>query len=223
MALSDFDRNLLQRCLQRQARSWEDFVDRFLGLVIHVINHTAQTRSIRLMPQDVEDLAAEIFLNIVQNDFAVLRRFRGHSSLATYLTIVARRVAVRHLIKEKIASPLAASLQADPTQPDSYDSSHVSDPRSTFILNAPADDPRMTRTDPAPAPEERMSNHEEVLRLLNTLDLQAAQIVRMYHMEGKTYREISDLVGVPENSIGPTLSRARIKMRDLGVNTPLNS
>ncbi|MCP3692531.1 MAG: sigma-70 family RNA polymerase sigma factor, partial [Planctomycetaceae bacterium] len=118
---------------------------------------------------------------------------------------------------------LAEPLQADPAQPGSHDSSHVSDTRSTFILNAPSDDPRMTRTDPAPAPEERMSNHEEVLRLLNTLDLQAAQIVRMYHMEGKTYREISGLVGVPENSIGPTLSRARIKMRELGVNTPLNS
>ena len=101
MALSDFDRNLLDRCLQRQPRSWENFVDRFLGLVIHVINHTAQSRSIRLMPQDVEDLAAEIFLTIVQDDLAVLRRFKGQSSLATYLTVVARppRVAPAEMLR----------------------------------------------------------------------------------------------------------------------------
>jgi RNA polymerase sigma-70 factor (ECF subfamily) len=41
----------------------------------------------------------------------------------------------------------------------------------------------------------------------------------MYHLEGKTYDEISRKTGVPENSIGPTLSRARAKMRRHGVDT----
>ena len=30
MALSEIDRNLLQRCLARKPRAWEDFVDRFM-------------------------------------------------------------------------------------------------------------------------------------------------------------------------------------------------
>ena len=223
MALSDFDRNLLDRCLQRQPRSWENFVDRFLGLVIHVINHSAQSRSIRLMPQDVEDLAAEIFLTIVQDDLAVLRRFKGQSSLATYLTVVARRVAVRQLVKHKLGSQLSdpADTESQSRSPES--TSHPSETRRTFILNAPSNDPKFQRTDPGLAPEERLSNHEEVSRLLDGLDLQAAQIVRMYHLEGKTYREISRLAGVPENSIGPTLSRARAKMRQQDIDTPLNS
>ena len=53
MSLSDIDRDLLQRCLCNGARAWEDFVDRFLGLVIHVINHTSESRSVRLSDQDV--------------------------------------------------------------------------------------------------------------------------------------------------------------------------
>ena len=223
MALSEFDRNLLDRCLQRQPRSWENFVDRFLGLVIHVINHTAQSRSIRLMPQDVEDLAAEIFLNVVQDDFAVLRRFQGQSSLATYLTVVARRVAVRQLVKHKLGSQSSAPADSESQSRSSAATSHPSDTRRTFILNAPSDDPKFQRTDPGPTPEERLSNHEEVSRLLDGLDLQTAQIVRMYHLEGKSYREISTLAGVPENSIGPTLSRARAKMRQQNIDTPLNS
>jgi RNA polymerase sigma-70 factor (ECF subfamily) len=40
-----------------------------------------------------------------------------------------------------------------------------------------------------------------------------AKIVRQYHIEGRTYREISNGLGVPENSIGPALSRARAKLR----------
>jgi len=45
VALSEIDRNLLQRCLARKPRAWEDFVDRFMGLVVHVVNHSAQSRS----------------------------------------------------------------------------------------------------------------------------------------------------------------------------------
>src|SRR4051812_26887822 len=87
VALSEIDRSLLDRCLNRKGRAWEDFVDRFMGLVVHVINHTAQCRSINLSAADREDLAAEVFLAIVDNDMAVLRHFRGRSSLATYLTV----------------------------------------------------------------------------------------------------------------------------------------
>ena len=97
MALSEIDRSLLDRCLNRKPRGWEDFVDRFMGLVVHVINHTAQCRSTNLSAADREDLAADVFLAIIDNDMAVLRHFRGKSSLATYLTVVARRVVVRKL------------------------------------------------------------------------------------------------------------------------------
>ena len=98
---------LLERCLGRKPRAWEDFVDRYMGLVMHVINHSAQARSIRLSNEDREDLCAEVCMALVRKDFAVLRRFRGQSSLATYLTVVARRIVVKHLLASKSAARLA--------------------------------------------------------------------------------------------------------------------
>lgn len=185
MALSEIDRNLLERCLARTTRAWEDFVDRFMGLVVHVVNHTAQSRSLRLTPQDREDLCAEVFLAIIRDDFAVLRNFRGQSSLATYLTVVARRVVVREMLRRQTRSnlPASTSLVASAMQPDGRDS------------------------------ERRSSDREEVEQLLRQLDGHEATIVRMYHLEGKSYQEISTAVGIAENSVGPTLSRARQKMR----------
>src|SRR3954471_17723985 len=106
VALSEIDRSLLDRCMSRKTRAWEDFVYRFMGLVVHVINHTAQCRSINLSAADREDLAAEVFLAIVDNDMAVLRHFRGRSSLATYLTVIARRVVVRKLVEGRSNVPL---------------------------------------------------------------------------------------------------------------------
>lgn len=185
MGLADINRKLLQRCLDRQPDAWEEFVDRFLGLVVHVIHHTAQSRSIVPSPEDVEELASEVFLALVDRDLAILRHFRGESSLATYLTVVARRVVVRELLRRRTA----ASLQ------------------SIAARQRPADEGDST--------EERLSNREQVERLLQALDSPEAEIMRLYHLEGKSYREISSQVGMPENSVGPTLSRARAKLRQV--------
>ena len=193
VALSEIDRNLLQRCLERKPRAWEDFVDRFMGLIVHVINHTAQSRSVRLRPEDREDLCAEVFLTIVKNDLALLRRFRGESSLATYLTVVARRVVVRAMLDRKTAARLGNGDSQEAVQ-------SVADTHGSV--------------------EDRIESQEEVERLLAGLTDQEADVVRLYHLEGKSYQEISTGVGVPMNSIGPILSRARAKMRGAGVGQP---
>jgi RNA polymerase sigma-70 factor (ECF subfamily) len=193
VALSEIDRNLLERCLARKPRAWEDFVDRFMGLVVHIVSHTAQARSIRLAPEDRDDLTAEVFLNLIKSDFAILRHFRGQSSLATYLTVVARRIVVRTLLQQRPSTPLGdAGMRGSGASP----------------------------VDAWPEPAERVSNREEVERLLGDLHENEARVVRMFHLEGKTYQEISTLTGVPENTIGPMLSRARAKMRRAGVNQP---
>lgn len=184
MALSEIDKNLLDRCLARKPGSWEDFVDRFLGLVTHVVNHTAQSRSMKLSPQDREDLCADVFLSIVRDEFAVLKHFRAQCSLSTYLTVIARRVAVRELLQKKTLGRLSLGATDATLEPDA-NGSH----------------------------EQRVSNREEVDRLLDGLQDSEARVVRLYHLEGLSYQEISAAVGMPENSIGPTLSRARERMR----------
>jgi RNA polymerase sigma-70 factor (ECF subfamily) len=157
-----------------------------MGLVVHVANHTATARGIRLSEADREDLCAEVFLAIVRNNFALLRNFRAKSSLATYLTVVARRIVVKELLAR-----VAAASSGDGT------SSPVSD----------------QIPDPGVSAEKRVADREELQRMLSGLQATEARVVQMYHLDGRTYREISSTVGVPENSIGPILSRAREKLR----------
>ena len=112
MALTNLDRDLLKRCLAHQPGAWNDFVDRFLGLIYHVVHHTAHLRSTPLQPEDTEDLAAEVLLQIVANDYAVLRQFRGNSSLATYLTVIARRICVHELARRVAAREVQPAADA---------------------------------------------------------------------------------------------------------------
>jgi RNA polymerase sigma-70 factor, ECF subfamily len=134
-----------------------------------------------------------VFMAILADDHAALRRFRGQSSLATYLTVISRRVVVKELLKRRIVA----------NQAEAGDMQQVEDH--------------------AHAADERMTNHDEVHRLLGELDGEEADIVRLYHLEGKSYHEISQETGVPENSIGPALSRARAKMRRAGLDTAASS
>ena len=186
MALTEIDRNLLKRCLAREPGAWKDFVDRFIGLFVHVIQHTAHVRSVKLTPHDVDDLCADVFLALLADDFAVLRRFRSKSSLATYLTVVARRVVVREMARKRMAEALG----------------HVNSQTQGTLESASR-----------PIEHQRIDDREEVQRLLEDLGDADAEIVRQFHLEGKSYREISNRLGIPENSIGPTLSRARDRMR----------
>jgi RNA polymerase sigma-70 factor, ECF subfamily len=188
VALSEIDKQLLKRCLDREPRAWEDFVDRFIGLVIHVINHTGNSRSIQISAQDREDFTAEVFLAILADDFAILKRFRGASSLATYLTVIARRVVVRELLKRKISAVAPGESGILQLGHGKNGNGHLSS-------------------------EERFDNRDEVQKLMNSLPREEAEVVRLYHLEGKSYHEISAHMSIPENSIGPTLSRARAHMR----------
>jgi RNA polymerase sigma-70 factor (ECF subfamily) len=184
VALTNLDRDLLRRCLAHQPGAWNDFVDRFLGLIYHVVHHTSHLRSTPMRPEDIEDLAAEVLLQIVANDYAVLRQFKGKCSLATYLTVISRRICVHEMARR------GAAREVQPGG-DHGELEHEEDmPRSPGLESL-----------------------EEVERLLSKLPSREREVVRLHYIEGRSYEEISTELGVPVNSIGPILSRARKRLR----------
>jgi RNA polymerase sigma-70 factor (ECF subfamily) len=169
------DAELVAACIAGAPGAWDAFVDRFGGLLFHVADRTARQRGTTLGAADRDDAVAAVLLELLRGDAAALRAFAGRSSLATYLTVITRRVTVRHL------------LAAAGGQPAGSDPSH----------------------DPRPAVRDR----EEVEALLGSLDEDEARLVRLHHLEGRSYGEISRATGLPLGSIGPALSKARDKMR----------
>ena len=164
-------------------------MDRYIGLFIHVVRHTAHARSVRLAQEDLDDLCADIFVGLLADNYAILRRFRGRSSLATYLTVVARRIVVRQMSRRSITE--AAGQASRPAA--------------------------VQQTNAGPDEVQRIDDRQEIDELLRELPENDARIVRAFHLEGKSYRQISDALGVPQNSIGPTLSRALRRLRRQNV------
>jgi RNA polymerase sigma-70 factor (ECF subfamily) len=186
VALTAVDRTLLTRCLNHEVGAWNDFVDRFLGLVYHVIHYTTHVRGATLRPEDVEDLAAEIMLQIVAKDYAILRQFRGQCSLASYLTVIARRICIHELDAQ-------ASKREVQSAVDGLDDVEADEPAKAMG---------------------GLESFEQVQQLLRRLPARERAVVRLFYLESRSYEEISTELNIPVNSIGPILARARQKMRE---------
>ena len=184
MPLTSIDRTLLQRCLQHHRGAWNDFVDRYLGLIYHVIHFTSYQRSVPLQPEDIEDIAAEVLLQIVANNYAVLNQFRGESSLSAYLTVIARRICVQELSRRAAQADVKARAKERA----------VAEDRGRHAAGG-------------------LETLEEVHRLLRRLPSREREVVRMFYLEGRSYEEISTALHLPVNTIGPVLSRARKKLQ----------
>ncbi len=194
MALTEIDRRLLKQCLARVPGAWEDFVDRFIGLIVHVIRHAAHARSVPLTPDDVDDLCSEVFVALLRDDFAVLRAFRGNCALSTYLTVVARRVVVKEITRRRKAEAMG----------------HVMAHQAALEMAADAH-----------PEEDRLERADEVRKLLERLPPHDARVVRMFYLDGLSYQRISAELGIPENSIGPILSRARELLKSVRETSPV--
>lgn len=187
-ALAEADRRLADACVSGAAGAWEALVERFGGLISHAATRAARQRGFSVGPADRDDLVAEIILELLRNDSAALRGFRGGSSLATYLVVIARRTTARRL---------AAAL---------------SEPRRS---RTGAGEAARSRSDDSA----RRADREHLESLLAGLDEPEARLVRLHHIEQRSYGEISQITGLPLGSIGPALSRARDKLRRFAGDT----
>jgi len=178
------DRDLVAACLAKSPGSWDRFVGRFGHLIGAVVARTASRRQISLSPADSDDLVAEVFAELIVRDAAALRMFSGRSTLTTYLTVIARRVAVRKLQQRRRATAALSLSDAGPL---------------------PAD--------PATPATETTALREEVEHWLAPLSEDDRRLVRMHELEGHSYGDIARETGIPINSIGPRLSRARAMIR----------
>lgn len=182
MPLTDIDRKLLSDLLTGQTGTWKLFVDRFTSLILQVIQHTAQAHSLRLNADDVEDLCADTFAELLLRDMAALRSFRGRCSLATYLGVITRRVVVRKLTRHRFLQAMG----------------HVNAHQAAVDF-ASGDESAIRQ----------IEHRDQVENLYSRLPDEGRKVLHWLYFEGLNYQQIAERLGRPLNSIGPLVSRFR--------------
>jgi RNA polymerase sigma factor (sigma-70 family) len=69
---------------------WEALFVSCLGTIDSIVLALARARGLK--PEDAADLASLVRLHLLRDNYAVLRKFQGRSSLKTYLAVVIHRV-----------------------------------------------------------------------------------------------------------------------------------
>ena len=179
------DLRLAAEMIAGDERAWTTFVTKYAGLVRSRVARIAVTCGFQPDGTLVDDLAAEVFSALLNNNAAALRAYAGRSSLATYLGVIASRVAIKKSIQ-------LGQVVADPN-PDDHVDHHNKNPEQQLIGH-----------------EER----DQLLTLIESLPDKQQAIVRLFYFEGRSYEQISSLLKIPIGSIGPTLKRAEAKLRN---------
>lgn len=186
MPLTENDRQLINRLLSGSSAGWVEFVDRYSPLVTQVIRHTAHAHSLKLSNDDTEDLTADVFAALLERDMGAIRGFRGRSSFATYLTVVIRRVALRKLTQRRYMQAFG----------------HVQVHQASISEAASVD-----------KGARQVEAKDEVDSLMVRLPESLKSVVSAFFIDGKSYLQISKRLGLPINSIGPMIARAKAVLR----------
>lgn len=179
------DERALSRFLAGDVLGFEQIVRHYSGMVFSL--------AARLVgPADAEDVVQETFLRAWHG----LGRFRGESSLKTWLYAIAlNRARARH----GTLSRLRAVFIPGKTRED--------DP---FASLDDAADPALSPEDNAVLAERRRRLREA----LRTLPDEFRTAVVLRDLEGLSYEEVADVLGVPIGTVRSRLARGRALLKE---------
>jgi len=176
------DRILVNVVIAGDPEARDYFVDRFSNFVWSIL-----VRDLRLKRELAEDLHAETFLRILEDDCRRLRNWSGEGNFVNYLGPIVRNLAMDHF-----RSPGVRRL--DP------------EGESTFEPVAGEPDPERL----AEAAEQRRLLHEA----LEDLTVRDRELIQRRHFDEQSYREIAEGMGYEISSVGVLLARAERRLKN---------
>lgn len=187
----ELERELARRLARGEPEAWAEFVRRYVRLAVHVVRETLIEKTGRASEEDVDDVVHEVYAHFVDRNFRVFARLREPYNLKAWVAVAARRKALDFCKRRTLRTV-------------SLDQPLEHDPRSALLERIGG--------------REALAglDAEEVRTTLSRAELNPKErlLVTLAFFRDMNYSEISDFMGIPENSIGPTLRRALDKLRE---------
>lgn len=186
MPMSD-PAHLIRGCIKGDKTSWESFVKIYGKLVNNAIKKTFKTYCRDDLLPEVDDVFQDVFKKLLEHDYHALKGLRKETSLEPWLCTIAHNKALDYLRKKK--SPAQLPLL------------EIGEPKI-----------------PYPRQQEEQVMMKEVLELLEKvldgLKPQERLIFTLFYLDGRGYKDIAEIMGLPMNTVATKLFRVRNKMRD---------
>jgi RNA polymerase sigma-70 factor (ECF subfamily) len=135
---------------------------------------------------DNEDMFQEVFLQV----FKSLKRFRADSRLSSWIGSIAHNVCVDYLRRKKKSRDLYSR------EPDESGQFKYS-------------------TDKSWQKYDQADLNNWVLEAISGLPLSYRTVVTLYHLDERSYAEISEITGMPDGTVKSYISRGRTMLREI--------
>lgn len=180
----DEDHELVRAVLDGDATAYRGLVERYQGRIYSVCYGMVRNR------EDARDLAQEAFVKAFKN----LSRFRFGASFYTWLCRIAMNVSIDHLRRQKVR------------RADEYDDGIASrDSAGVISLTHHKNNPGKDL--------ERKRLHAKILEAMEELPDEQKQVIVLREIEGLAYKEIAEVMGIPEGTVMSRLYYARKKLQ----------
>lgn len=185
---SAINQRLFERCRRGDASAWEELVQQYVRLV-----HSVPVRH-GLAPDEVEDVAQDVFLALAKN----LNQIENPDALPGWLSTTARRLSWRAVQKSRRESPVDEDALAA-----------VAEARSN-VLNI-SQMPTMSEL------LHGWERQEILAQGFQHLGERCRDLLSMIFLAPSepSYDDISQALGISKGSIGPTRNRCLEKLREI--------
>lgn len=182
------NKKLFERCRHGDTSAWEELVNQYVRLV-----HSVPVRH-GLAPDEVEDVAQDVFLALAKN----LNQIENPDALPGWLSTTARRLSWRAVQKSRREAPL-----------DEDGLSAVAESRSSVLGISQM--PTMSEL------QHGWERQEVLAQGFQHLGDRCRELLAMMFLAPNepSYDEISQELGISKGSIGPTRNRCLEKLREI--------
>jgi RNA polymerase sigma-70 factor (ECF subfamily) len=181
---------LVQRCVAGDLEAWRELTRRYGALVAHAVRNVLQRVLKHADPSAVDDAAQSVWLSLCADNCRRLRGFQMKSALSTWLTVLSSRKALDYIRTEMRKGALRT-------------------------VHLDGEDRDLVKELRAPETEERFSLDDVFVlhEALEKLGEEDRLILKMYYLDGLSYRSIAETLRVAPNTVSSYILRAREKLK----------
>ena len=178
--------NLIAGCIKGDKASWEAFVKNYGKVVTNAVIKTFKSCYREDLFSDVVDVSQDVFKKLLERDYKALKDLRKEESIEPWLCVIAHNKALDYIRKKgiQVSMPLF----------------EIREPETEYH------------------PQEELAMAKEVQDLLRDVlkgvKPQERLIFTLFYVEGRGYKEISEIMDLPVNTVATKLFRTRNKMRE---------